>query len=576
MTTLEDEPRGDEVFHPTAAENFPQLPEDSSEEVRLRMRELALTSTYFLAKTVLGYSKLRPEPHGELCEFLDFLEEQRESGDFSMNRSEVLMPRDTYKTTIATITRAIQRGLKNPNSRGLIVADTAENSEGFGMEISNHFKSNPMLRWLFPEVIPENFNKVKWNEGAMTLRRTAYWSQPTFTLIGAFGGIESRHFDWIIPDDLVTEKALRSDAEMDKLNHWVGGLEQLLVNDVEGTIDHVGSHKKKGDTLEHQQKHYDDGQPPVVIGPHAVKRGSMAIYSRSIIENGKCIFPFDPERKSGVSEAYLARMRKNEPQRFWAQLMNSPKGTGLNTFRIEDAGLFRLEPGGLIRCFRGSELVHSTSVWAMDRVMVYDPSVAEKGTSSKQALHVVAKGSHPFRFVLESHVAHTPPDEMMEMLFEWQSKWQCSFISIERRGFQGWVKYALDMLSRERGLPYLPVLEWPPEGSEKGQWSKVEHIRALQPAVRAGYWWFQEDQLELLEELEFYPNVRWDDGLDALAQHCDYAPYHSDEVDRSRKRGAEDDALLAARLGKPDRTKRWDEAAFLKRFSPSGYRLRVG
>lgn len=567
----------DSHFHPTPVESFPALPTDTSETARLQMRELALSSIYFLAKTVLGYTKLRPSPHGEMCEFLDFLERERLEGNHDLNRSAFYAPRDTYKTTLATITRAIQRGLRDPNKRGLIVADTADNAELFGREISNHFQHNPLLRWLFPEVIPENFNKAKWSESGMTLRRTAYWSTPTFTLIGAFGGIESRHFDWIIPDDLVTEKCLRSDVEMDKLNHWTGGLEQLLVNDVEGVIDYVGSHKKKGDTYEHQEKYYGAlDSPPVILGPHAVKKGNICTYSRAIFEGGVNIFPYDAEKHSGISDSYIQRMKKNEPQRFWAQLMNSPKGTGLNTFRIEDVNYFRPEPNGLIRCVRDGQVIHSTNVWSMDRIMVYDPAVAKKGTQCKQALHVIAKGSHPFRFVLASHVAHTPPDEMIEMLFEWQRVWQCSFISIERRGFQGWVKYTLDMLSRERGLPYLPVVEWPAEGSPKAQWSKTEHIKALQPAFRAGYWWLQEDQLELLEEIEFYPNVRWDDGLDALGQHNDYAPYHSDEAEVRSVKKREDNTLEFAGLGKPNRDKKWNEQEFLRRFNHTGYGLRTG
>lgn len=556
--------------------SFPGVPEAGDSDTRQQMREMALSSHYYLAKVVLGYTKLRPQPQGELCEFLDFIESQREAGNFDLNRSAVYMPRDTYKTTIATIVRAIRRGLKNPNTRGVIVMDTAENAELIGTEISNHFKHNKMLRWLFSEIIPENFNKAKWSADKMTLVRTAHWGTPTFTLIGAFGGIESRHFDWILADDLVVEKHLRSDTEMDKLIHWIGGLEQLLVNDVEGYIDFVGSRKKKGDAYEHIENYYDaKHHKPEPIGPHAEMHGHIAVYSRQIIEDGENLFPYDPVAKSGVSNRYLNRMRRNEPQRFWAQLMNSPKGTGLNTFRIEDIRFFVLQQNGAIDCIEEGEVIHSTNVWAMDRRILFDPAVAEHGTSSMNAIHVIAKGSHPFRFVLESHVGHIPPDECIDLLFELDKKWQPGLISVEKRGFQGWVKYALAMIAELRQYPYLPVVEWPPEGSAKSNSTKLEHIRGFQPITRAHWLWMQEDQHELLEQLEFHPNVRWDDALDALAQDLDYAPYSEDEDEVNSRTKKEDTYLHRSGMDKPDRETVWNEREFLSRLDRTGYALRT-
>lgn len=570
------------LYKPSNPDVFPAPPTSpggDGDEVRVKMREMALSSHYYMAKTVLGYRKLRPEPHGEMCRFLDFLEDQREAGNYDLNRSAVYMPRDTYKTTIATITRGIKLGLKHPNIRILIIADIAENAELFGTEISNHFKHNTLLRWLFQDLIPPNFNTAKWSTSAMSLERTEYWRDPTWTLIGAFGGSESRHFDRIIPDDLVVEKHLRSNTEMDKLIHWMGGLEPLLVNDVESCIDFVGSRKKKGDAYERQEKYYGASNAmPIQLGPHAEKRGGMCIYSRQIIEEGKNIFPYSKELKSGISNKYITRMRRNEPQRFWAQLMNSPKGTGLNTFRIEDVNFFTIGPRGEIECVVDGKVVHQTNVWAMDRRILYDPAVAEQQTSSMQAIHVIAKGSHPFRFVLESHVGHIPPDEAIELLFALDKKWQPQFVSIEKRGFQGWVKYSLDMIAERDGVPYIPYVEWPPVGSANSQFSKGEHIRGLQPVVRAGWLWMQSDQHELLEQVEFHPNTRWDDALDALAQDLDYAPYAEDDDVRVEK-AKQEDRLLAqvAGGGRPGRDYGalaeggWSEREFLKRFDRTGY-----
>lgn len=567
----------DRDFTPTSPLDFPSVPEDRSKKVREEMRELALSSHYYLAKVVLGYTKLRPQPHGELCDFLDFLEHSREAGRFDLNRSIVYMPRDTYKTTIATITRAIRRGLRDPNTRGLIVADTGLNAERFGIEISNHFRYNTLLQWLFPEVIPENFNTARWNMKEMVLKRSAPWRDPTFDLMGAGGGIESRHFDWIIADDLVTEKHIHSDVEMDGLIKWIGGLEPLLVNDVEGYIDFVGSRKKKGDAYEHVEKYYGWGET-TIIGPNAVKKGQICIYSRGIRENGKIIFPYDKEKRSGISEEYLNRMMKHDPERYWAQMANSPKASGLNLFAREWFGEAFWGEKGAIECHRGAALLHRTSVWSLDRFIFYDPSIAEKQTSSQNAIIVCAKGTHPFRFILESFIGHYPPDEAIEIILAMDKKWKPLVVSIEERGYQGSIKYWLQEKCERENISMPPVVVYPPEGSVRAQWAKPERIKGLQPSVRAGLWWMvggYEAHKELIEQAEFFPNVRWDDGLDALAQSLDYFGDALDEEEVAVRKGREE-TMIEAAFGRPLRAEEeWDEEAFLAQLDATGYGLRL-
>ena len=565
-------------FRLTDPAGFPSLPADDAEATRQKMRELFFASLYYAAKTVLGYDKLRPEPHGELCEFRDWLERERRGGNFTLNRSMTYMPRDTYKTTILTVSETIQLACRDPNTRMLVLADTTDNAELFGTEIDNHFRYNTLLRWLFGELIPPNFNTARWNASEMNLTRTVQSRNPTIMMRGAGTGIESSHFDRIKFDDLVVEKHIHSDTEMDKLTKWMGGLEPLLVNDVESFIDGVGSRKKKGDSYEMMEKYYGAGDSaPIPLGPNAEKRGGLCVYSRSIYkeeDGGELIFPYDATRKSGISREYVARMRKNDPERFWAQLGNSPKGAGLTTFDVKDLRFYSLnERTGVIEAWSDGELLFEGNVWEMDRIVLWDPSVAEKKTSSKNAIHVVAKGAHPFRFVVESHVGHFSPTEALDLVFEMDEKWRPQFTSIEKRGFQGWVKYSIAERALLKRVPEPPVMEWPPEGSPKAQWAKQEHIRGLQPAVRAGLWWLLPDQQGLRDDFEFYPHIKWDDSLDALAQHLDYAPYMGDEETAEAGRRREDDHLERNLLGRPEREKTWDEAAFLQSFGRSGYAL---
>lgn len=564
------------LFEPSDPRAFPKIPKDASEELRLEMRELALSSLFYLCKVVLGYTKFRASPHGEFCEAADFVEQNPH-----LNRTLFLAPRDTYKTSAWTIGRAVQRGCKDPNTRGLILADTGLNATRFGIEIKNHFQFNALLQWLFPEVIPTNFNSVRWNAKELVLNRTAPWRDPTFDMMGAEGGIESRHYDWIIADDLVTEKHLKSDTEMDSLIKWIGGLESLLISDMESRIDFVGSRKKKGDAYEWVEKYFaSDSATPQILGPHMSKRGALVTYSRTIRENGKIIFPYDPARKSGISGGFLARLLKHEPERYHAQYENNPRASGLSWFRASDNRFFRLAKDGFIEAVHDGELIERVHPSSLTRGLLYDPSVAERDSSSKQALHIVGKGSSPRIFFLETHYGHIPPDEAILRLFDLHERWKLDFVSIEKRGFQGWVKYALNLIAELKGWNPLPIIEYPPEGSPRAQWAKKEHIRSLQPYHRNHLLWFNEEddaQAEVVSDFDFYPNVRWDDALDAAAQGTEWWPYSSSEVDRAEAAEKERSLLFASIPGLRLDPRFVEESPekFLETLDASGYNVRL-
>jgi hypothetical protein len=552
------------VYTPTPLSNLPTLEGlkvNRTEEVRQQMAAKGRESLYYLCKVILGYKDLNPRVHMPMCDYYD-------STRNVYKRRESLMPRTHYKTTIWTIGESILDVVNNPNVRILMIADTGTNAQRFMLEIQQHFESNPVFRWVYSELLPDNFNTARWNANEMEVPRTLIAREPTIDAIGALGGSESRHYDKIRADDLVTEKCIRSEVEMDKVIEWADGLESLLVRQVEGQIDFVGSRKKKGDLYETQLKSYQEGSIPIELGPHVTLHGEMVVFCRHVLEEGKPIFP------EQISLRFLNRLRRVNPQRYHAQYANDPKGSGLNTFDASWLRTYRRTgEGRMISCIHNGEVLLEVHPMSMDRIILYDPSVAEKQTSSMQAIMCVAKGNHPFRIVLETKIGHYPPDEAVDTLFEMQERWHASIVSIEKRGFQGWVKYWLAERAEKENLPYLPVVEWPPDGSVMAQWKKTEHIRALQPMIRNNLLWMAEDQIELYECLEFYPNVRWDDAVDCLAQGLTYWPMSDDQEGVDTKKRAEIDMLDAAfGMGSTDSYKEvWDEAEFLKQFDETGY-----
>lgn len=554
-------------YEVTPPENLPKKPTKVNEDTRQQMRELGKNNLYYLCKVILGYDKLVPHVHMPMCEFADTVK---------VNRRLKLMPRTHFKTTIWTIALSIQDIIKDCNVTILIVADTGTNASRFMREIQQHFEMNELFRWLYPELIPPNFTKATWSQTEMIVPRTKVRREPTVDAIGAMGGIESRHYDIIRPDDLVTEKCIHSDVEMDNLNTWAGGLESLLNNEMTGLIDFTGSRKKKGDLYEVQTKRYSDGYETQDIGPHASQSGELATFWRRDIEDGEVIFPEQNSMK------FLMRLKKFDPQRYHAQYANSPKGTGLNTYNDEQLRFWRWsDDRRTIICSHEGEQFLKLSPWGGERIIVYDPSRAEHKGSSQNSILVILKGYPlPFRIVLEAHVGHYPPDEAIQLLFDLNKKWKPTIVSVEHRGFQGAVKYWVEEKAERDGLDVPPIILWPPKGSEKAQWAKDEHIKAVQPLVNSNLVWLHKSQTELVEQFEFHPNVRYDDGVDSFSQSLDYWPALMSEAEMMEHAQTERD-YIETNIGvipifRDIEKKAWDEKAFLSQLNATGYRTQIG
>ena len=411
----------------------------------------------------------------------------------------------------------------------------------------------------------------------MIVPRTMVRREPTVDAIGAGGGVESRHYDVIRPDDLVTEKCIRSAVEMEALNTWAGGLESLLNSEIEGLIDFTGSRKQKGDLYEVQTKRYGDGFEVQDIGHHATQIGELATFWRRDIENGEPIFP------EQNSMAFLMRMKKWDPQRYHAQYANSPKGTGLNTFDEKDLRYWRWSADGRsIICSHDGEHFLTMSPWAGERIILYDPAQAKKVGNSQNAIIVLLKGTPlPFRIVLEAHIGHYPPEEAVQLLFDLDKKWHPTLISVEYRGFQGAIKNWVHEKAEREKLSIPPLILWPPDGSPKAQWAKDQHIQAVQPLTRTNLVWLHESQTELIEQFEFHPNVRWDDGVDCFSQSLDYWPAMMSEAEymegvQTERDFVEENIGVIPMFAALDREKEvWDEMAWLGKLNATGYRQHV-
>ena len=188
---------------------------DSLDEDDLReLQILAKTDTFFLAYSILGYTKLTTKFHGHFCAWLDKTRNERKVNEEGEILDELvwlyrmtLLARSHFKSTIKTITGSVQSALPDitgkelypfnlgPDIRLLLGHEAHAGSQRFLYEITGHFTGNPKLIALFPECVP-NPRVQRINKSELELPRQSFWAEPTFDTIGVGGRSQGRHYDF--------------------------------------------------------------------------------------------------------------------------------------------------------------------------------------------------------------------------------------------------------------------------------------------------------------------------------------------------------------------------------------------
>jgi hypothetical protein len=161
-------------------------------------RELGKRSTYYLARHILGYTKLSQDFHVALCRFYD-----RHLYDLQLH----LHPRKHYKTTLITISGKIRLALLDPNITICIIANTLHNSQTFLKEMKAHFIHNDHFRELYPEHAVDRKREEGTTDRFTTPARTNFTERmETFEAASADRAIVSRHYKLMSFDDFVDDK----------------------------------------------------------------------------------------------------------------------------------------------------------------------------------------------------------------------------------------------------------------------------------------------------------------------------------------------------------------------------------
>jgi hypothetical protein len=106
------------------------------------------------------------------------------------------------------------------NLRFLIVGESDTVAQKDVRDPTWHIENNGLLRALFPQIVPPDFNRVVWRDDEIEINRPNSFDEPSLKSVGVGAKVTGFHFDCIIYEDIIGEKAAKSEAVMKEAENW--------------------------------------------------------------------------------------------------------------------------------------------------------------------------------------------------------------------------------------------------------------------------------------------------------------------------------------------------------------------
>lgn len=210
------------------------FPKDQQEEYwNEKLKATYRSDLYALAHVGLKYDQMTKYTHKPITNML-----------MSPSKKKLLVvPRGTFKSSIASISYPIWLLLNDPNRRILIDSELYTNSCRFIREIRGHLESKHMTE-LFGDFVGPT-----WSESEIIIKqRTKVYKEASITASGIGAQKTSQHYDFIIADDLSSiDNSMTEDQRKKVYDHY-----RLYISLLEpgGTIVVIGTRFSHGDVIQ--------------------------------------------------------------------------------------------------------------------------------------------------------------------------------------------------------------------------------------------------------------------------------------------------------------------------------------
>lgn len=509
---------------------------------------------YLFTYYICGCKDLRPDPHLEMCQFLSqwgrlHLEDgtvvnrpvhEDDKIVDNYRRLHICVPRDTFKTSVATRANTLWRLLKDPELTFGIFNESEAKSKSWVGSIKEVIERSRLLQVLWKDRLPPGVHfddkrtiprTWKWGDTGIRLERDALnVSELSVEPFGIGGAATGKHFTHKVLDDIIGEKSAQSQAVMDDAIHWVDH-SRPLERPAEGGCELV---------VYTRWAYHDVYRHMLQKWPNDYK-----VYHRSLLENPETREPDIVNGKSivphKISTEKAREMYKTDSFVFQSQYMCRPQSgrdIAFNTDWIRYGGVdlrgdrtsqpyFIIEkehynPEAMHAELEGEEYapIMVPLAWC-SKAVILDPAPppgsAERNRERRARNGIVVMAKDPWgrRFHLDSIGIRDEPTVVLNKIIHMCEKWETNIVGIEEVNFSSiyapmWsstMPYTHPMTMR---LQFFPL---PTEGKQK-----EVRIDAMKSPHSQGLWFYNRAcSGYTVQELSEYPNSDTRDLIDAMA-----------------------------------------------------------
>lgn len=489
------------------------------------MRELAWNDLFYFTKYILGFSEMEEQPHRELCEILMWNVDKSPSLKVKFNYQYrmltsdimgsqsfyklVLLPRGSFKSSVATIGYPLWLAWHNPNLRIMIDSETFHNAKTYLSAIKDQVANNSLLRMIAvddrQEYILEPNYKIAGgftDEQVKFLKRTRLGVKEANLFCSGIDNAQTgMHPDVIIFDDIVSERNVGTSDQIEKaFRHYQFSLSLLEPG---GILLVIGT-----------RYHFDD-----MYGRLIEDETFMRIIRPAVNDDGTLYFP---ERLS--QEVLDDRLAKQGVYIYNCQYMLNPLHGDNTTFRAEDIKYYidwevqhedaqgrKIDPVYWVTYLDEYGEEQRDKLIKVELLSDLAISTNEDACSSVVLAYGMTESKHIF--ILDYEAKRMRYNRFIEKMFEYYDTFAPIFgrAAIEKVAYQTVMEYLLKDEMRRCGKFFRIFL-----ASPKNKKKEVR-IMALQPLFNSGTIYMKRKHKELIRQLLEFPYGAARDIVDALA-----------------------------------------------------------
>lgn len=471
---------------------------------------------YFTRKSPSFHKELDRAFYENVIKSKNVLNENKEVNKMMGKKLSITAPRGHAKSTNFTFKDVLHSILYKYKRYILIISDSTEQAEGFLYDIKSELEDNESIRKDFKDIVGEI-----WNTGTLITKTGV-----KIEAVGVGKKVRGRRYknfrpDLIVLDDIENDENVNTIEQRRKLENWFYKAVSKA-GDTYTDICYIG-------TL----LHYDSLLAKVMKNPSykTLKYKGIISYAKnkSFWERWEKIYCNLEDEKREENAKIFYEINKDKMLKgasvLWSEkwsyydLMVMKISEGVASFNSE----IQNEPINPEDCLFNTEWFEFYNREEIDfksRDFVFigavDPSLGKSRNSDTSAIITLAKNIRSgYLYVLKASIERRKPDIIIEDIIVTNQKLIKDYgkgfliFGVETVQFQHFFKEILAKECLKKNV-YLKIEEI------KSTTNKIVRIESIQPYIKNGYIKFNRDDKTLLQQLEYFPLAKYDDGADAL------------------------------------------------------------